>query len=112
MSIPSRRRRVLHRLRRVATFSALALFVASIAALAQVFRIGASPLWASASLYGATVAYGLAEMVKLRERYLFRPGQPPPAHSAIVWWTLRVVLVAVVSTLPAVMVLGGLTTTR
>lgn len=108
MSVPSRRRRGLHRLRRVASATSLALFVATILALARVFRLGASPLGASVSLYGATVAYGLAEMAKLRERHLFRPGQPPPRHSAIVWWALRVMLVVAVSTLPAVMVLGGL----
>ena len=109
MSIPSRRRRGLHRLQHLASAASLALFVAAVLALARVLRLGASPLWASASLYGATVAYGLAEMAKLRERHLFRPGQPPPPHSAIVWWTLRVILVTAVSTLPAVMVLGGLT---
>ena len=84
-------------------------FVGTVVGLVRVFTLGASPLWASAGLYGATVSYGLAEMAKLRERHLFRPTQPPPPHSAFVWWTLRVLLVTGVATLPAVMMLGGLT---
>lgn len=109
MSIPSSRRRALHRFRRAVSASALVLFVVTAAALTRVFTQGTSPLGAALGLYGATAAYGLAEMAKLRERHLFRPGRPPPEHSALVWWAIRVVLVATVSTLPAVMLLGGLT---
>jgi hypothetical protein len=89
--------------------STLVLVIGTVVGLVRVFTLGASPLWASAALYGATVGYGLAEMAKLRERHLFRPGQPPTPDSAFVWWTLRVLLVTGVATLPAVMMLGGLT---
>jgi hypothetical protein len=93
----------------VALGSTLVFSIGTVVGLVRVFTLGASPLWASAGLYGATVGYGLAEMAKLRERRLFRPGQPPPPHSALVWWALRVLLVTGVATLPAVMMLGGLT---
>jgi hypothetical protein len=109
MSVPSARRRGLRRVQALATGIAALLAVGMAVGVLRVFTAGASPLPAAASLYGATVAYGLREMAKLRERRLFRPGRPAEPHSAVVWWLLRLVLIAVVSTLPAVMLLGGLT---
>ncbi len=85
-----------------------AFFAGTSASLAHTFLRGGSPLWAAACIYGATVAYGMREMLKLRERKLFHPGKPPAPHSALAWWALRIGVVVVVSTLPAVMLLGGL----
>lgn len=108
MSVPSRRRRSLHRAQRVSGLVSFGFAVAAVFALAYTFQRGGSPLWAAATVYGATVAYGTREMLKLRERTLFRPGGPPPPHSALLWWLLRLTVVVLVSSLPAVMLLGGL----
>jgi hypothetical protein len=78
-------------------------------------RPGASPGPAAAVLYLSTVAYGVAEMLKLRERVLFGPGRgregsPSPAGlgERLRWWLPRLLLVLVVAALPAALLLGGL----
>lgn len=109
MTPPSARRRPLRTAHRWAAITAGGLFLLALAAVARVFTSGASPLPAALALYTATVAYGVGEMVRLRERTLFRPVRPPPPHSPLMWWVLRLSLVVVVSTLPAVLLLGGLT---
>lgn len=109
MSAPSRRRRPLRRLRLAARLTAAICFVGTLAGAAGVFTAGASPLPAAGALYAATVAWGVGEMAHLRERTLFRPGRPPPPHSALLWWTGRLLVVLAVSTLPAALLIGGLT---
>lgn len=105
----SPRRRGLRRTRRVLATAAGILFVATGVATVRVLSAGASPLPAATLVYAASVAFGLSEMVKLRERVLFRPSGPPPAASPWRWWAPRLVMVLAVSTLPAVLLLGGLT---
>lgn len=109
MSAPSARRRGLRRLRGGARAIAGLAFLLAAGTVAAVFLADGSPLTAAGALYGATVAWGVGEMAHLRERHLFRPGRPPPADSSVVWWTVRLILVAAVSTLPAALLLGGLT---
>ncbi len=88
---------------------AVPLFAAALVWVILVLRSGVSPLGAAVALYSATVAYGLAEMAKLRERHLFRPNADAPRRSPLRWWAPRIVLVVVVATMPAVLLLGGLT---
>ena len=109
MSAPSRRRRGLRRLRAASRGIAVLCFVGAAVGVARFFSHDASPIPATAALYVATVAYGLSEMAALRERHLFRPGRAAPTDSALLWWALRIPLVIAVSTLPAALLLGGLT---
>ena len=109
MSIPSRRRRGIRAFRTTTSVVATVGFVGAIAAIARVFLSDGSPLTAAGALYAATFAYGTGQMAALRERRVFRPGAAPPSDRAWLWWTLRLVVVAIASTLPAALLIGGLT---
>ncbi|MBT8403018.1 MAG: hypothetical protein KJP18_04105 [Gemmatimonadetes bacterium] len=108
MSIPSRRRRGIRGFRRAATVVGAVGFVGAIVEIGRVFLADGSPLTAATALYAATVAYGMGQMAALRERLVFRPGPPRPRDRAWLWWAVRVVVVLLASTLPAALLLGGL----
>lgn len=105
-----------HRLRiarRALGVLAWTAFAATAALTLRVALRGGSALLPAALLYGGAVAYGVAEMTKLRERVLFGPGSretpPTPSLSSTVrWWLPRLLLVLVVAAFPAVLLLGGL----
>jgi hypothetical protein len=108
VSIPSRRRRGIRRLRRGATFVGAIGFVGAVVEIGRVFLSDGSPLTAAVALYAATVAYGIGQMAALRERLVFRPGAPRPRDRAWLWWVVRLVVVLLASTLPAALLIGGL----
>lgn len=108
MSIPSRRRRGIRGFRRVTTLVGAVGFAGAIAEIGRVFLADGSPITAAAALYAATVAYGMGQMAALRERLVFRPGAPPTRDRAWLWWAVRVLVVLLASTLPAALLLGGL----
>ena len=111
-------RRGLRRARALLHGTAGVGFAVALALTAWVaLRPGTSPAPAAAVLYGATVAYGVAEMLKLRERVLFGPGRerrggetPGGLTEPLRWWGPRLLLVLVVAALPAALLLGGLPT--
>jgi hypothetical protein len=108
VSIPSRRRRGIRGVRRFATAVAIIGFFGAVFEIGRVFVADGSPLTAAVALYAATVAYGMGQMAALRERLVFRPGAPRARDRAWLWWALRIVVVLLASTLPAALLLGGL----
>lgn len=110
-SAPPRRR--LRAARRILGVLAWTAFAATAALTLRVAVRGGSALLPAALLYAGAVAYGVAEMTKLRERGLFGAGSreraaAPSLSSAVRWWLPRLVLVFVVAAFPAVLLLGGL----
>jgi hypothetical protein len=85
-----------------------AVFAATGVLVARAAMGRGSAFPAAAAMYGGTVAFGLGEMARLRERVLFGPAADGSPPGSLRWWLPRVILVLAVATLPAVLILGGL----